>query len=92
MKGGKPISRAFIYVYESIRVKLSKCASWQAVREGAESTCTLREKHRSRGYKVLCLGKAEVINMLVWAHQCHLLGGKRLSGEFVFIGHGRCVW
>lgn len=23
----------------------------------------------------------------MWAHQCHLLGGKRLSGEFVCISH-----
>lgn len=25
--------------------------------------------------------------MLVWAHQCHLLGGKRLPGEFVNVSH-----
>lgn len=63
----------------------------KAVQDGAESICMLREKHRSRGYQVLCLGKAEVINMLVWAHQCHLLGVKRLSGESVFLGHGHFV-
>lgn len=59
----------------------------EAVWEGAESTRTLREKRRSRGDPVLCLGKAKVIDMLVWAHQCHLLAGKRLFGEFVSVGH-----
>lgn len=47
----------------------------------------MREKQRSRGDRALCPGKAKVINMLVWAHQCHLLGGKRLSGEFAFVSH-----
>lgn len=59
----------------------------KAVREGAKSTRTLREKHRSRGDRLVRLGKAKVVDMLVWAHQCHLLGGNTLSGEFVFVSH-----
>ncbi|XP_037998198.1 protein HEG homolog 1 isoform X2 [Motacilla alba alba] len=30
-------------------------------------------------------GVTKALSVLVWAHQCHLLGGKRLPGEFVYV-------
>lgn len=50
-----------------------------------EKTLARGEKSPGAAENKSCSGKAEVINMLVWAHQCHLLGGNRLPGEFVNI-------
>lgn len=78
-------SWASIYDSANIRVEISSVPHHKAAWEGAERTRMLREKHSSRGNQVLCLSKAKDINTLVRAHECHLLGGKRLSGELVFV-------
>lgn len=52
-----------------------------------EKTFARGEKSPGAVESKSCGDKAKAINVLVWAHQCHLLGGKMFPGEFVYNSH-----